>query len=139
MDYNDFDWDQKIINDIFMDINVELNKPKYKPVYNSEIINYKEIPKKNSQKEEEIVYIPKDTNKNNLQYTEQEDILKEDFDKRNYNTFPDDEIMGIKFPYSKKFYILLTFILFLICIYMYNMINRYDAMLFMILQNKNIV
>jgi len=141
MDYNDFDWDQKIINDIFMDINVELNKPLYKPVYNPIYVSdpIDVVPKESNKKETTQKENTKENIQNENMQNDTLDTQNDTLDTQNeviYNKFPDDEIMGFKFPYSKKFYIILSFILFLICIYMYNMISKYDTMLLLILQNR---
>jgi len=124
-----------------MDINVELNKPLYKPFYNPiyvsdpiDVVQKESNKKETTQKENTKENIQNENMQNNILDT-QNDTL----DTQNeviYNKFPDDEIMGFKFPYSKKFYIILSFILFLICIYMYNMISKYDTMLLLILQNR---
>ena len=129
MEFNDFDWDQKIISDIFFDINYELST---KNIYNKKNIltNIKKpAPQEVIDNEELIEY--KDTSE-----IIQDKNIKSNNIQNETVFFSEDDIFGIKFPYTKKFYIILCFILFIICIYLYNMVSRYDTLLLMILSNK---
>jgi len=138
MEFNDFDWDQKIISDIFFDINYELGK---KNVFNSTSFSNKPNPETKDTKKD-ILYNNTDNinNTSSLKYIDNYNL----YDNHMYgnhiydnhiNDYSDD-VFGIKFPYTKKFYIILCFILFIICIYLYNMISRYDSLLLMVLSKK---
>ncbi len=135
MEFNDFDWDQKIINDIFLDITYEIkNKSPQTQNKNENIPITKaiEAPIKEIENVSEPIQYFEYTNQTNP-YTNQTNP----YTNQTNNSLNQDEdsVFGIKFPYNKKFYVILCFFLLIILVYMYSMISRYDSLLLLVLNN----